>query len=67
MAMYRKSGPIGNAPGAPQGTAAQKPQLSKTRATPLPAHQTGTNVMKKETKSFPSVGPLGARGHGGAD
>jgi hypothetical protein len=64
---YRKTGPIGNAPGAGSGTAASKPQLSKTRATPLPAHQTGTNSQKKETSAFPNPGALGAQGHGGAD
>lgn len=67
MSTYRKSGPIGNAPRNTSGTAANKPQLAKTTATPLPAHQTGTNKMTKDVSAFPNVGQLGARGHGGGD
>ena len=64
---YRKTGPIGAAPAGPSGMSQSKPQIAKSTATPLPADQTGTNTKTKDTSPFPTVGPLGARGHGGAD
>lgn len=64
---FRKTGPIGHAPGAPKGSSHDKPQTGNVTAKEHPAHQSGDNKQTKDLGGFHhGPGELGARGHGGA-